>query len=79
MVNPWIVHVKNTRKLMPKGTLLKQVLKMAKKTYKKKNKTIIKKHKKRSHKRSNKRSHKKRRGGNGDGSTGSNADEIPEN
>jgi hypothetical protein len=59
MVNPWIVHVKNTRKLMPKGTLLKKILKMAKKTYKKKNKTIIKKHKKRSHK----RSHKKRRGG----------------
>ena len=35
MVNMWLVHVKNTRKLLPKGTMFKNVLKAAKKTWKK--------------------------------------------
>jgi len=35
MASKWLQHVKETKAKMPKGTLLKQVLKEAKKTYKK--------------------------------------------
>ena len=31
----WLEHVKKTRKILPKGTMFKEVLKAAKKTWKK--------------------------------------------
>ena len=42
MVNMWLVHVKKTRTLLPKGTMFKEVLKAAKKTWKKTSSTTAK-------------------------------------
>ena len=66
MANAWLVHVKNTMKLHP-GLKLKEILKLAKKSYKK-GTTVAsgtKKHKKhrrkhRKHRKSRRKSHKKR-------------------
>jgi hypothetical protein len=52
MANPWLTHLKNVHKSLPKGTSLGKAMKMAKKTYKK----LVKPNKKHS------RSYKKRGG-----------------
>jgi len=49
MVNKWIEHVKSVSKAN-KGKTFKEILIMAKKTYKKNNTTLSKSHKSKSHK-----------------------------
>ena len=51
MANPWITHLKNVHKSLPKGTSLKHAMKTAKKTYKKlaKPKLANKKHIRKEH------------------------------
>jgi len=58
MGHPWIKHVEETIKLHP-GRKLREVLKMAKKTYRK-SPVVVKKHKtRRKHRRSAQRKHRK--------------------
>jgi hypothetical protein len=62
MVNAWMTHVKSVS-AANKGKSLKEILKMASKTYKKSPATAaVKKHKKHKKRHSTKRKHKKRKG-----------------
>ena len=60
MANPWQIHVKDTMKKNP-GMKLKNVLKLAAKSYKKKGKTVSKKTAKRG-KKGSKKTRRKRKG-----------------
>ena len=59
MVNRWLVHVKQVSK-DNKGKGLKEILKMAKKTYKK-SPDVHKKERKKTHRKRRRKTHKKRK------------------
>ena len=64
MANPWITHLMNTRKTLPRGTSLKDAMFLAKKTYKNHVSKImpILLNKTRQRKRKSKFNHKKKHG-----------------